>query len=107
MNACDRVTFAHSISYPEDFIPGIVRYFDEVMWLYSIAAELDYSNIAVNNVDQTTCFNIQFMTEYQMGKLQQVISDSNGIVSIYGRNFSISLNKITDTSMNVSVKQCA
>lgn len=106
----DRVEFAHSISYPEncdEYTPGIVIFFDEIMWLYGVAGNLDTTSISVNSVDQTTCFNIQFMSPYQMEKLEAVLEECHNMANIYGRNFYISSSRVTDASMNVSVQKCA
>lgn len=106
----DRIQFAHSISYPEngdDYLPGIVIFFDEIMWLYGVAGNLDTTSISVNNIDQSTCFNIQFMSPYQMEKFEAVLTECHNMANIYGKNFIISSNKVTDASMNVSVQQCA
>lgn len=108
MSVRDRVNFAHSISYPEnDNVPGVVRYFDEVMWLYGVAANLDYTVISIDNVNNITCFNIQFMTELQLNKLVENLASVGDIVNVYGIPFHVSLTKLTDTSMSVSVNQCA
>ena len=102
----NRVEFAHLISYPEnELIPGIVVFFDEIMWLYNIAGNLDTQSISINNTDQSTRFDIQFLSEYQMGKLESIISQSNNMATIYGRNFIINSNRINDRS--ISVIPCA
>lgn len=106
----DRIEFAHSISYPEgsdEYLPGIVIFFDEIMWLYGVAGNLDTTSISVNNVNQSACFNIQFMSPYQMEKFESVLNQCHYMANIYGRNFSIKSDKATDTSVNVSVQQCA
>lgn len=104
----NRVEFAHLISYPEDeLVPGIVVFFDEIMWLYNIAGNLDTQSISVNNIDRSTCFDIQFLSEYQMGKLESIISQSNNVATIYGRNFVINSSRINDRSMSISVMPCA
>ena len=104
----NREEFAHLISYPEDeLVPGIVVFFDEIMWLYNIAGNLDTQSISVNNIDRSTCFDIQFLSEYQMGKLESIISQSNNIATIYGRNFAINSSRINDRSMSISVMPCA
>lgn len=104
----NRVEFAHLISYPEnELIPGIVVFFDEIMWLYNIAGNLDTQSISINNTDQSTRFDIQFLSEYQMSKLESIISQSNNMATIYGRNFIINSNRINDRSMSISVIPCA
>lgn len=110
MNKCDRIEFAHSISYPEDgdcFTPGIVVFFDEIMWLYGVAGSLDVTSISVNSVNQTTCFDITFQSELQLEKFDYVIATHGNMINIYGRNFTVSSNHTTDTSVSVSVQQCA
>ena len=102
------VEFADLISYGVDVVVGgFVVFFDEIMWLYNIAGNLDTQSISVNNIDRSTCFDIQFLSEYQMGKLESIISQSNNIATIYGRNFVINSSRINDRSMSISVMPCA
>lgn len=110
MRICDRIEFAHSISYPEgsnEYTPGIVIFFDEIMWLYGVAGSLDTISISVNSENQITCFNIQFVSPDQMEKFESVIAECHNAANIYGRNFIILSNRATDTSVSVSVQQCA
>lgn len=104
----DRIEFAHSISYPEQdqYVPGIVVFFDEIMWLYGVAGLLDLTSISVNNDEQATYFDISCTTPYQLEKLDMILKE-NSSTTIYGKTFLISSTHTTETSMNVRVQQCA
>lgn len=99
----DRVEFVNSLSFPDDIVPGIIKFFDQTMCLYNIIGGGLYSNINANGDDQSVCFDIKFESNEPMVKLESIINSMGNQATIYGRIFIIQCAHVDDTNMSVTV----
>ena len=98
----DRVNFLESvsgISYPE----MIVDFFDHFIALKEIVEDSGSINV-IDSKQDSIRFSIKFSNPYNMSLAINTINSRGGVIVIYGRPISISVEVLTDSELIINLR---
>lgn len=98
----DRINFLESvdgINYPD----MIVDFFDHFIALKQIVEDFGKVNV-LSSDNNSIMFSIQFNSPENMNLAINTINSLGGVIAIYGRPISISLELLTDSKIKINLK---
>lgn len=96
----DRIEFANSIDFGDqsDYIPGIIKFFDETMGLYNIVGNCNCNVVNATPGDKVVLYTVEMGSAEDAKSLESVILQQP-VIQIYGRVFNVHCTRSQDNNV--------
>lgn len=98
--------FVNSIGC-EKFKENVEDSFDEIMMIIYLCELYRLNVLSVNMLDKDKMeFELSFANDAEISSMENILNSSNGCFQIYGNWFQLIYNRVSNTSLMVTVIPC-